>query len=157
MSEEHLKGLSMSVCLSVSHGFSRRRETCMARGHCCVTMGTEVPLLEHIVEKKWPQIIFAQQWSWITLMQQWPMWCGVKNTFGKSVSFKEYTFQMLLNVEAYYICEMEICLSVKFPTLTDVKSNAFIFELKIRWLYLLSCWKIYQQVCKQKSNKIIKL
>jgi hypothetical protein len=52
-------------------------------------------LLEHI---------FAQQWHWITLVQQLHTWLGVKNTFGMSVHSKENTFQscyILLLVVAF--------------------------------------------------------
>jgi hypothetical protein len=50
-------------------------------------------LLEHSV---------AQQWIWLALVQQWPMWCGVKNTFGMSVYSKEYTFPVLHNYPAIF-------------------------------------------------------
>jgi hypothetical protein len=43
--------------------------------------------LEHIV---------AQQGPEITLVQQRPAWCGVRNTFGMSVYSKEYPFPVLL-------------------------------------------------------------
>jgi hypothetical protein len=48
VSEEHLMGQSMSVCLSIKSGFSKRRVTLMTR--IIVAQQWEpMPLLEHIV------------------------------------------------------------------------------------------------------------
>jgi hypothetical protein len=76
VSEEHLMGPSMSVCL----------------------------FLLWANQPAWSEIIVAQQWPWnisvqerpqITLVQQWPTWCGMKNTTEISVYFKQYTFPIL--------------------------------------------------------------
>jgi hypothetical protein len=60
--------------------FPRRCSTCMAGGPQLAWPGMSLA-------QEWP---LAQQWLWITWVQQQPMWCAVKNTFEMSMYSKEY-------------------------------------------------------------------
>jgi hypothetical protein len=80
----------LSVCLSVAFSLGGRQPTWP--GLIVAQIGTEVPLLEHSL---------VQQWPWITLVQQWPTWHNVKNTFGSSVYSKEYLSNLVYCVTLY--------------------------------------------------------
>jgi hypothetical protein len=69
--------------------------------HCCATitlnhisarMAEGATMASHHIRATMTQ---GQQWPQITLVKQWPTWCGMKNTTGMSVCFKEYTFPIL--------------------------------------------------------------
>jgi hypothetical protein len=70
-----------------------------------LTHGQTLPYLGH---QTWTPLCFhhlgcnistrmtaVQQWPLITLLQQWPTSCGMKNTFGMSVYSIDYTFPIL--------------------------------------------------------------
>jgi hypothetical protein len=93
VSEEYLMGPSVSVCHVFPTGGRQRAwpGVIVAQQweplirtvgtHCCATVGRDV--------------IVGQQWPRIALVQQWPRWCNVKNTFGMSAYGKEHTFPSL--------------------------------------------------------------
>jgi hypothetical protein len=88
-------------CLSVYRVFPTGVGNLHDQGHCC-TIGNLYSLLCnngigcHIFAQKWPLVTFVQnglsnykQWPQITLVQQWPTWCGMKDTIGMSVFCKK--------------------------------------------------------------------
>jgi hypothetical protein len=109
VSEEHLMGLSMSVCLYVTV-FTRGRQPAWPgvitaqqwelRSHCWNTMLHKNDLRSHYRKNDLRRLlehIVAQQKPWITLVQQWPTWCGEKTTSGMSAYPSEYSFPILFN------------------------------------------------------------
>jgi hypothetical protein len=89
-------------------------------------------MLEHV----------AQQCSWIILVQQWPMWCGVKNAFGISVYSKEYTCPILLRWKIKYRPELNgskhsLCL-ICSQLLREGNFDSF-YRSKIFAVCLLKC------------------
>jgi hypothetical protein len=44
------------------------------------------------------KLAVPQQWPWVTLAQQWGMWCGLKNTFGIHLS-NHVTLLWILQLE----------------------------------------------------------
>jgi hypothetical protein len=103
--------------------------------HCCTTMGSDVIVKTHCygTTLHWCK----DDWSRnndprITLVQQWPTWCGVKKTFIMSVYAKEYTFPTLL--EHKLIISRNNSVFVPFSVLT------FMHQLRTKVShYCLQC------------------
>lgn len=107
---------------------SFRRRTHTRQGYSSKTVGFETVTFYRIVLEGCTGVtqITMQEWP---KMQQWPVWCGVKNTFGMLVHSKEYAFPVLSVNSRIVLPNKEWDLLGRAPVSRSNNYNVFLMSV----------------------------
>jgi hypothetical protein len=102
VSEEHVMGPSMSVCLSrSSQELGNPRDPRSLLEHIVAAMTSDHIIATMILDTVVAFVPLLHLISWFSCWRQRP-WCGVKNIFGISLYSKEYTFPIVSLFQPYF-------------------------------------------------------